>query len=272
MEGSSPYDPSSSTEEISKAVSTNEERGEPETQNRPITSLIGSNWPSLPVLSESESPIPPGQKSNHPSPTKSPWKVQQRDPEDYERDRVGKYAEYFKGNEMLPIPEIVQKLEPMIISLVVTDIKTRRLVGLKKGGFEDLHRKAGVPCQYFCCKSFATWDVLLPSKEQAAKVASSNITTKFFRLQPEYMGTRRIRATVCNVPAFITGEVLASFLSSYGHVEQINLLRFAAGTACEDYTFRLYLTREGFQAIPETRQQREANDGGGGRQMSNSSK
>ena len=45
--------------------------------------------------------------------------------------------------EILPIPEIVQKLEPRILSLVVTDIKTRRLVGLKKEGFEDLLRKAG---------------------------------------------------------------------------------------------------------------------------------
>ena len=213
--------------------------------------LIGSNWPSLPLPSESESLIQPRQRSKSPSPIKSPWKVQQRNPEDYERDRVGKYAEYFKGNEILPIPEIVQKLEPRILTLVVTDIKTRRLVGFKKEGFEDLLRKVGVLCQYICRRSFATWDVLRPSKEQAAKVASNNITTKFFRLQPEYMGIRRIRVTAFNVPAFITGEVLASFHSAYGRVEEINLLRSAAGTAYGDYTFLLYLTREGFQAIPE---------------------
>ena len=215
-----------------------EEQEEPETQNTPATSLIGSNWPSLPLPSESESPIQPGQRSKTPSPINSPWKVQQRDPEDYERDRVGKYAEYFKGNVILPIPEIVQKLEPRILSLVMTDLKTRRLVGLKREGFEDL-RKAGVPCQYFCRRSFATWDVLLPSKEQAAKVASNNITTKFFRLQPEYLGTRWIRVTVCNVPALITVQVLASFLSAYGRVEEINLFRSAAGTAYGNYTFQL---------------------------------
>ena len=93
---------------------------------------------------------------------------------------MGKYADYFKSNEILLIPEILQKIEPRIVSLVVTDLKSRRLVGLKKEGFEDLLRKAGVPCQYFCRKSFATWDVLLPSSDQAAKVASSNINTKFF--------------------------------------------------------------------------------------------
>ena len=164
---------------------------------------------------------------------------------------MSKYAGYFKGNEILPIPEILQKMEPRIISLVVTDLKTRRLVGLKKEGFEDLLRKAGVPCRYYCRRSFATWDVLLPSREQAAKIASNHITTKFFLLQPEYLGTRRIRVTVCNVPAFITGEELAAFFSAYGRVEEINLLRSAAGTAYGDYVFRLCFNSEGFQAIPE---------------------
>ena len=181
----------------------------------------------------------------------SPWKIQQKDPEEYKKDRVGKYADYFKG-KILPIPEILEKLELRIVLLVVTDIKTRWLVGLKKERFEVLIWKAGVPCQYFCRRSFATWDILLPSSEQATKVASSNIMTKFFRLQPEYLGTRRIRVTIGNVPAFVTGQVLTAFLSAYGRVEEINLLGSAAGTAYRDYVFRLCLTREGFQAILET--------------------
>ena len=137
-------------------------------------SLIGANWPSLPIPADfqqttqettQDSPIQPAQKS----PT--PWKGQQRGPADYERDRVEKYAKYFKGNEILPIPELVEKLTPRILSLVISDLKTKRLVGLKKETFEELLRKAGIPCQYFCRKSFATWDVLLPTEDQAAKLA-----------------------------------------------------------------------------------------------------
>ena len=124
---------------------------------------------------------------------------------------MGKYAQYFIGNEILLIPEIVQQFEPRILSLVISDQKTKRLVGL-------------------------------PTEEQAVKAAASNIITKHFRLQPEYKGTRRICVTVCNVPAYITGEVLASYLSAFGKVEEIN----------GDYTFRLCLTRDGFKAIPET--------------------
>ena len=218
-------------------------------------SLIGANWPSLPIPVDSpkrtqettqDSPIQPAQKS----PT--PWKGQQKGPADYERDRVEKYAKYFKGNEILPIPELVEKLTPRILSLVVSDLKTKKLVGLKRETFEELLKKAGIPCQYFCRKSFATWDVLLPTEDQAAKLAANNVTTKYFRLQPEYRGTRRLRVTICNVPAHITGEVLAAYLSSYGQVEEFNLLRSPTGTAYGDYAFRLCLTRDGFKAIHET--------------------
>ena len=55
-----------------------------------VTSLIGPNWPSLP--SESGSPIPPGQKTKPENPSPSPWKIQQKNTEEYEKDRVGKYA------------------------------------------------------------------------------------------------------------------------------------------------------------------------------------
>ena len=224
--------------------STPKKSDEPRSQ-----SLIGANWPSLPIPADTQSqdsPIPPAQKS----PTA--WKGQQRGPDDYEKDRVGRYAEYFKGNEILPIPEIAEKITPRVLSLVVSDLKTKRFVGLNKDSFEELLRKSGIPCQYFCRKSFATWDVLLPTEQQAAKTAEKDIITKHFRLQPEYQGTRRLRVTVCNVPAIITGEVLAAYLSAFGQVEEFNLLRSPAGTAYGVYAFRLCLTRDGFKAIPET--------------------
>ena len=223
------------------------------TQTTPTpTTPIGSNWPSLPIPGDSTepetsqgSPIQPAQKS----PTA--WKGQQRGPEEHEADRVGRFAKYFKGNEILPIPEIADKIAPRVLSLVVSDLKTKRLVGLTKEVFEDLIRKAGIPCQYFSRKSFATWEVLLPTEKQAAKLAESDVITKNFRLQPEYKGTRRLRVTVCNVPAIITGEVLAAYLSAYGLVEESSLLRSSAGAAYGDYAFRLCLTRDGFKAIPD---------------------
>ena len=103
-------------------------------------SLIGENWPSLPIPAESQdktnetqdSPIPPAQKS----PTA--WRGQQRGPDDYEKDRVGRYAKYFKGNEILPIPEIAEKISPRVLSLVV------RHKNQKAGGAEQRYVRGAV--------------------------------------------------------------------------------------------------------------------------------
>ena len=125
----------------------------PQKKDSTQESLIGANWPSLPVPAETQeiinsqdSPIQPAQKS----PTA--WKGQQRGPADFERDRVGRYAKYFKGNEILPIPELVEKLTPRILSLVVSDLKTKKLVGLNKDIFEELVRKAGIHANTFAVK------------------------------------------------------------------------------------------------------------------------
>ena len=136
MEGSSHISHPSSSSHPDVPPTPNTAKSENETlpkqsEETQATSLIASNWLSLP--SESGSPIPPGQKSKPENPSPSPWKIQQKNPEDYKKDWVGKYADYFKGNKILPIPEILQKLEPRIVSLVVTDLKSRQLVGLKKG-------------------------------------------------------------------------------------------------------------------------------------------
>ena len=100
-------------------------------------------------------------------------------------------------------------------------------------------KEAGIPARYFCRRSFATWDNLLPSEELAVKLTRSNISSKFFRLQPEYMGNRRIKVTVCNVPIQISGDVLAAYLSEYGDVEDVMTAKSTSVTAHGDYFFTM---------------------------------
>ena len=233
----------------------------PKKDRRSQESLIGANWPSLPILAETqennesqESPSQPAQKS----PTA--WKGQQRGPEDYEKDRVGRYAKYFKGNEIL-----VEKITPRVLSLVVSDLKTKRLVGLNKETFGGAVKEGRHTMSVLLSEKFCDMDVLLPSEQQAAKTAERGVITKHFRLQPEYKGTRRLRVTICNVPAHITGEVLVAYLSAYGQVEEFNLFRSPAGTAYGDYAFRMCLTRDGYKAIRDINKRGSVNDGGGGR-------
>ena len=66
------------------------------------------------------------------------WRLQLKTPEEYERDRTEKYAQYFQGNNILPISEITQALEPWTLSFVITDLRIKSLAGLKNDNFENL--------------------------------------------------------------------------------------------------------------------------------------
>ena len=205
-------------------------------------------WPALSQPSSSASSIQPAQKV--PSlPASWTTKVIQKTPKDYSKIRE-KYEKYFQGNRILPIPELVQEVQPKIISFVVTDLKTKRLAGIKKDTFEGLLKAADIPAKYYCRRSFATWDVLLPSEDLAAKLAGENVISKYFRLQPEYMGRRKIRITVCNVPIQLNEEVLAAYLVKHGEIEDITKAKSVNGTAHGDYIFTMCLDRGGFTSIP----------------------
>ena len=155
-------------------------------------------------------------------------------------------------------------MQPKTISLVATDLKTRRLAGIKKKEtFEELLKAAGIPAKYYCRRSFATWDILLPSEELATKLAGDNVTSKYFRLQPEYLGRRRIKITVCNVPIQLNEEVLAAFLSTYGDIEEVTKAKSPNGTAHGDYLFTVCLDRGGVYGHTTNSGLREpGNDGG----------
>ena len=101
-------------------------------------------WPSLPAsqrtneTSHPASSITLGQKLPGSPETPVFLAVKKRPPQDYERDGVKKYAQYFQGDEILPIPELVAEVEPKTESFIITDLKTRRLAEVKKETFEEL--------------------------------------------------------------------------------------------------------------------------------------
>ena len=181
------------------------------------------------------------------------WATQtyKKSPENDARDRA-KYAQYFQGNRILPILELIKKVENKTLSVIITDIKTMRLAAIRKETFEELLRAVGIPAKYFCRRSFATWDVLLPSEELAVNLARNNITSKHFRLQPEYMGRRRIKITVCNVPIQLSEDVIAAYLRDYGDLEDVTKAKSTSGTAHGNHYFTMCLNRTGFQSIPHT--------------------
>ena len=165
---------------------------------------------------------------------------------------MDKYAQYFKGHKILPIPELVVVVQLKTLFFIITDLRFRRLAGIKKDTFKELLKAAGIPARYFYRRSFATWDVLLPLEELAVKLTGSNVSLKFFLLHPGYMGRRRIKVTKCNGLIQINGDLLAACLSEDGDVEDVMAAKWKSGTAHGDYFFTMCLNRGGFQAIPRT--------------------
>ena len=98
---------------------------------RPSTST--SEWPSLPasqVIKESSLPassIQQGQRTPAGPATPVSWSIKKKTPEQYKKDRVGKNAPYFKGTEIVPILELEAEVELMILSYIITDLRTRAL-------------------------------------------------------------------------------------------------------------------------------------------------
>ena len=75
---------------------------------------------------------------------------------------------------------------------------------------------------------YAIWDVLVPTKKQAQKLAEKYTVIKFFRLQPEYMGSWRMKVTIC-----ISSNFPAAYQSKYGRVEEVSTVNGNTGPFAE---------------------------------------
>ena len=65
------------------------------------------------------------------------------------------------------------------------------------------------------------------------------------------LSEKQIKVTVCNVPINLLEQMLASFLSAYGHIKDISPLQANSSTANSDFTFLIRLKWEGFSAISD---------------------
>ena len=96
-----------------------------------------ADWTSRPVSQNTEkssllaSSIPPGKRTPVNNSSVS-WLIKRKTAEQHKKDRVGKYAQYFKDNTILPIPGLVETVETKTLSFIVSDFKTRKLAGVRK--------------------------------------------------------------------------------------------------------------------------------------------
>ena len=232
----------------------------PREPEQPVAiALTPTEWPVLPDSLELSLParsVQPGQRTpnyinNNSSATPFSRTIKRKTAEEHEKDRVGKYVAYFQGTTILSILDLVAAVEHRTLSLIVTDLRTRRLAGLKKrilrGASHAGFKKESFgehPMLVFLPAKLRHLGCPAASEDLASKLAGNNITTKYFQLQ--YKGKQTIRVTVCNVPIQLNGDVLAAYLSKYGSVAAVTPLKAFDGTAHGDYILTVSLDKEGF--------------------------
>ena len=89
-------------------------------------------WPSLSLTPAEKSlstasTIQPGQRSPEQPVTPALWPPKRKTAEDNAKDRVGKYAQYFEKDKILPVPDLAEAMEPKTLSLRGTSCCPRRV-------------------------------------------------------------------------------------------------------------------------------------------------
>lgn len=98
-------------------------------------------------------------------------------------------------------------VEAVSISLLTTDVKFRKLVGVSREMIEKARKSLNILVK----RSNIMWYILLSKEEAAKKLAESILIAKSVRLQTEYMDTRKTRVTLHGVAMDISKDHLVAF-------------------------------------------------------------
>lgn len=110
---------------------------------------------------------------------------------------------FITDNELILMPLLMEAVNTRTISLLTMDIKSRRFMNINRKGMEEALKSLNIGAEVLDRKSNTRWDIL-PATEDATKSMAGNIlTTKSVRLQTEYMGTRKTKVTMHNIPLYI---------------------------------------------------------------------
>lgn len=94
----------------------------------------------------------------------------------YEQQRE-KYEKYLNGNEFLTIPEALDSLNARIISLLTSDVKSWKLIGVSRETMEEILKSLNIALKVLARRSSAIWDILLATEQEAKQLAGSVLAT-----------------------------------------------------------------------------------------------
>lgn len=77
-------------------------------------------------------------------------------------------------------------------------------------------------------------EILLQTEDAEKPLGGNIITTKSVRLQTEYMGRRKTKVILHEVPLFISEAHLGFFYSKFGEVADVSAVKVRTGIATRD--------------------------------------
>lgn len=97
------------------------------------------------------------------------------------------YKDYISGNELLTIPSLLEAVLTRTITLLMTDVKTRKLTDVSREIMEEALKNLNIASKVLTRRVNTMLDILLTTVKETKALAGSILTTKSVRLQTEYL-------------------------------------------------------------------------------------
>ena len=105
------------------------------------------------------------------------------------------------------------------VSVFVVDKRSKKIVKPVKDMVLRHLSSLGVKVQAIIAgSSYAFWDILLPTEEEAVALTRKTLENKEYFFRTEYMGRRRTTVSVYEVPSFLRDANLAAFMLNFGDI------------------------------------------------------
>ena len=105
------------------------------------------------------------------------------------------------------------------VSVFVVDKRSRKIVKPVKDML--LHHLSSLGVKVLAIiagSSYAFWDILLPTEEEAVALTRKTLENKEYLFRTEYMGRRRTTVSVFEVSSFLRDANLAAFMLNFGDI------------------------------------------------------
>ena len=120
---------------------------------------------------------------------------------------------------MFNLEEVRQDQKKRTVSVFVVDKRSRKIVKPAKDMVLRQISSLGVKAQAIIAgASYAFWDILLPTIEEAVALTKKSLENKEFFFRTEYMGRRRTTLSIYEVPSYLRDANLAAYMLQFGDI------------------------------------------------------